>query len=347
MLHLRRMTSPIDAWNDKKETKAKWVMDVDINAPVVIIPEKCSDPLATVLVFDLGRLKLQYGKINTAQQVEEWLRENPRQTRGDVIRDSGSLEISDLTFMVGKAGYWHRLLQKKGQDDSAVVEPISVSLDFAVESVQGEAMSRVCGFGVIPTISLKLSPSQGSRIFAVVNAWTSFLDELKDNSKQPESPVEDEIGQGELILGNQAVIQLANKFAGNNEAADSQASSAATHPIFHLVMGLQRLSVMAVPTTGSKLEAHLVSVYASTSLMSDGSSVSQLRMGWFWVLDQLQGNFVRRQRLVAHSNLPLSPESCALADQYPILNTLTELGVFEREFLGSTELADVTLKIPP
>jgi hypothetical protein len=338
----------IDAWNDKKETKAKWVMDVDINAPVVIIPEKCSDPLATVLAFDLGRLKLHYGKINAAQQVEEWLLENPRQTRGDIIRDSGSLEISDLTFMVGKANYWHRLLQKKGQDDdSAVVEPISISLDFAVESVQGEDMSRVCCFGVIPTISLKLSPSQGSRIFAVINAWTSFLDEIKDNSKQPETPVEPEIGQGELILGNQAVVQLASKFAGSSEAADCQASSAAAHPIFHLVMGLQRLSVTAVPTTGSKMEAHLVSVYASTSLMSDGSSVSQLRMGWFWVLDQLQGNFVRRQRLVAHSNLPLSPESYALTEKYAILDTLTELGVFEREFLGSTELADVTLKIPP
>jgi hypothetical protein len=343
----------IDAWKEKTETKTSWMMDVDIKAPIVVIPEKCTDPRAHVLIFDLGHLRLQYGKITPAAKVLDWLQNNPITGNSDAILDSGSLEISDLTCMVGKANYWHRLVHKKLSEGtpeiSAVVEPISVTLDFGVESRTGEDVPRVCVFGVIPTISLRMSPNQGSHIFAVVNAWTAFLDEVSDdvNLKQDQRPGTNLI-QELRSPGSGRVRSLSEVLpVGPVRKTTEMAAQEEVHPVFHFVMGLQRLSVNAVTATGDVLvEAHLVSVYASVSSMSDGSSVNQLRMGWFWILDRIQGDFVRRQRLVCHSNLPESPELFAQDDKYDVLGELTRLGVFDTDFSGSTELADITLKKP-
>ena len=63
----------IDAWRSKTESKAFWVIDLDIQAPIVVVPENCTAPRANVLVFDLGHLRFQYGKVdNASPKVEEW-----------------------------------------------------------------------------------------------------------------------------------------------------------------------------------------------------------------------------------------------------------------------------------
>ena len=328
----------IEAWNTKTETKASWTIDVDINAPVIVIPETCSDPRSNVLVFDLGHAKLRYGKINPSPKVAGWFQENPRLNSEELMLDSGILEVTDLTFVVGKAGFWRKLIYQTDitMENAAIVEPISASLDFGVESGPSEVVPRVCAFGVVPTISLRLSPAQGSSTLAVVTAWMDFMGEIKD------SPVTDDLAVAE----EKPIDNVQDKSTRETLVSRFQMVEG-SQAIFYMVVGLQQLSITVVTDSGDGMEAHLVSVYASSSFMADGSSASQLKMGWFWVLDRLKTMSTRRQRLVAHSNLPLPPEDFAVGEKYTILETLSEQGVFEKDYGGSSELADVTMKKLP
>ena len=67
----------------------------------------------------------------------------------------------------------------------------------------------------------------------------------------------------------------------------------------------------------------------------------RIRMGWFWILDGLNCNFLRRQKLVAHSNLPESEMTYLDGDL--IMEALKEKGVFDENFSGSSDLADITI----
>lgn len=103
-------------------------------------------------------------------------------------------------------------------------------------------------------------------------------------------------------------------------------------------------------SSGDGVEAHLVSVKASSSLSTDGSSSTRLCMGYFWILDRLESELglPRRQRLVCHSNLPQSAEVYAENEQYEaIMDDLTKQGVFTPQNSGSSDLADIHIsKLP-
>lgn len=103
-------------------------------------------------------------------------------------------------------------------------------------------------------------------------------------------------------------------------------------------------------SSGDGVEAHLVSVKASSSLSTDGSSSTRLCMGYFWILDRLESELKlpRRQRLVCHSNLPRSAGVYTENDQYEaIMDDLTKQGVFSSSYSGSADLADIHIaKLP-
>ena len=338
-----------DAWKEKTETKASWVIDIDVKAPVVTIPEKCNDPRANLLVFDLGHLTLKYGKIEAAQKVLQWFVENPKENSPKPTVDSGNLSINDLTFKAGKANEWRRLLDSTIVDDinrdSAIIEPISVVLDFGIGSTSSQESPRICSIGVIPTISLKLSPEQGSKVFSVIGAWSDFLDDMREDYDAADFQVAEQ--HLESVIATNAhdyTIPDIEKVSSSGDHPKRSAES--VFPAFYFLIGLQRLSVVIAKDSNNRLEAHLVSVYASTSILSDRSSIGRLSMGWFWILDRMDCEHPRRQRLLAHSNLPKSPESFAEGDEYDILTVLTKQGVFDRDFSGSTALADISLKKP-
>ena len=339
-----------DAWKEKTETKVSWVLDVDIKAPLLIVPEKCNDPVANVLVFNLGHLQLKYGKIDPAQKVLQWFEDHPKHNPSDFLLDSGNIAINDLTFKVGKADGWRLLLDSETLNetsDSAVIDPISVLLDFGVESISPTETPRVCCFGVIPTISLRLSPSQGFKIFPVINSWNDCLDEMNEGNHANNNVQDVDPNLDAVALTRPLSTNSGDK--GSSSVAEPGSSvqenaSGECHSTFYFLVGLQRLSVVVTKDPSNKLEAHLVSVYASTSIMSDGSSVNGLRMGWFWILDRMQCDYPRRQRLLAHSNLPLPPQFFAEGEKYNVLEELTKQGVFERDYGGSTELADISFK---
>jgi len=328
----------VDAWKEKTANRADWTVDVDIKAPAVLIPQSCTDPRAKVLVFDLGRFKLTYGRINESVKVAAWFDEHPRivDDSSELSRDSGSLVIRDLTFKVGQANDWRNLLVDESSSETSVIDPISLSLDFGVESLAHSAEPpRICCIGVIPSISIRMSPTQGRNIFSVLGSWTRLLGDMEE-----ENPIVvdiDDVRKLDDLLkdrksGDGAVT---TKVASQGSIEQSQ---------FFFMIGLQRLSITVSLDCNNRVEAHLVSVYASTQLMLDGSIAIRLRMGWFWILDLLESNHPRCQRLLAHSTLPRTSEFFAHGKSDEIMKELTNQGVFETNYSGSTELADVTFR---
>ena len=78
-------------------------------------------------------------------------------------------------------------------------------------------------------------------------------------------------------------------------------------------------------------------------------------MGYFWILDRLKSpsdSAPRQQRLIAHSSLPKSSAEYALDDQYPVKQSIYDLGVLGDESNSeadakSAELAHIKLSISP
>lgn len=161
----------IDVWKKKSKSKASWMLDLDVRAPVVLIPDMCNDPQANVLVFDLGNLKINYGKGDPSAPVQKWFDENPRESLADKVFEVGTIDVNHLTFSVQKA----MPLQSADSVETkepAIIDPIGVVIEFAIEDIGPNFKPRSCFLGVIPTISLELSPVQGSQILEVINSWT-------------------------------------------------------------------------------------------------------------------------------------------------------------------------------
>ncbi|KAL3923118.1 MAG: hypothetical protein SGILL_001838, partial [Bacillariaceae sp.] len=332
----------IDAWKDKTESKVSWIMDIDIHAPVILVPEMCSDPRANVLVVDLGNLVLKYGKYNASTRIQQWFHENPRATLSEASYDSGTISISDLTFGVQKARIWQTRTSATPQPnrESAIIDPTGISIDFAIESIGSEGDPRFCIFGVVPTISLTLSPSQSTRILPVITSWKNLFGTEGNNEENliidasSSESSDPSLSQGDPDQSNSC----------EDLHSDTNGERIEAYSTFYCNLGLQRLSVTLVDEGKKQLEAHLVSVYASVLQSSDNDSSIGLGMGWFWILDWIESDFERRQRLLTHSNLPQSAQHFSETNRYDILDELEKQGVFENDYAGSTELADVTYK---
>ena len=338
-----------DVWKKKSKRKASWMLDLDVKAPVVLIPETCNDAHANVLVFDLGNLKINYGKGDPSAMVQKWFDENPRQSLVDRTFEVGLIDVNHLTFSVQKANALQST-EVHGKKESTIIDPIGVFIDFAIEDIGPTFDPRSCFLGVIPTISLKLSTAQMPRILRVINSWTDIFTSngeiVRNESKPCQSPLEHDIHNGLIEQSNVANLQIMKEQSVSSKEQDSISivDEDSPIPMFYSNIGLQRLSVVIIDEEQKQLEAHLVSVYASILKWSDATSIARLKMGYFWILDWTTTNFVRRQRLVIHSNLPRSAVSFAEDNKYDVIEELTNQGVFERHYSGSTELADVSFK---
>lgn len=344
----------IEAWKTKKETKATWTVDCDLRAPIVFIPESCVDPKANVLAFDLGNLKFNYGKMDTNNgKVAKWFQDNPRGDGNplDLILDTGYMGISSLSFMVGKVASWKNLTKRHdtsacSEDEEAVIEPIMLNLNFGVETRVQEDIPRVCILGVLPVISFRLSCDQLSRILTVSNVWTTFLNELAPttNSGGESETLQDKASSQELVadLSNSEANPDIAEATGFNDVDGKEKTPQFTK--FYADVRLQRLSVKVFTASKGGLDAHLISVVASTSVNSNGTSIARLCMGWFWLLDQLVHDSPRIERLIVHSSLPSVSEDSSPEKRYNFLEKLEKLGVFNEDFEGSAELADMIYK---
>jgi Vacuolar sorting-associated protein 13, N-terminal/N-terminal region of Chorein or VPS13/Repeating coiled region of VPS13 len=362
------VSSLVEAWKAKTEKKSSWILDFDIQAPIVVVPSSCVDPRANVLVFDLGNLTLRYGKIEddtvAHHKVKEWFATNPRgdvdgtKSLGEPSYDYGCVRISSLTFCIGKASYWRRLVKKHvttsggeaaaaSDPEDEVIAPISLNMDLGVESRSMDDIPRICSFCVLPSISLRMSPSQMGKIFAVGKAWMQVL---KDISPQQQDKDADD-GPDDDGASVMSVSTAGSKLREISQLRTSLMLTTSTSlvdrvfPMFHLEARLQGFSLKIATDLGNHgLEAHLVSVAAAASTFSNGSATCNLSMGWFWILDMLDNQLPRCQRLIAHSRLPLDASVFAQDGNYAVLAELERRGVFQDDFSGSSDLADITYR---
>jgi len=337
----------IEAWKSKAETKVSWVVDLDIRAPILVLPENCTSPSSNVLILDLGHMRLEYGNIDNAPKVQNWFKEHPKANGTDPAIDSGKIAVTNLTFMVTKTGSWQKVLAEQGTGDlplqsEAVVEPISIAFDFALESIPASESPRACTIGVVPSVVLRFSPTQASRILNVFNAWKRLLiDDASIAAVKDAAAINfARLDEADLTGSNGEVgVSFVEDNKGSNRGSVENA-----FPIFYFNIWLQRLSVLIDFEREGGVDSHLVSVNASTTSMSDGGSTSKLAMGWFWILDRFQGHYARKQRLLAHSSLPLAPHLFAIDEKYAILEELEKQGVFKELSSETAELANITYR---
>lgn len=298
----------IEAWKTKTSTKANWSVDLDLSAPIGVVPESSTSPFGNVLVFDLGHFRLRYGT-TPSNQVEEWFNSNP--VDGAVhSREYGSLTADNLMFMIGKAKYWKRLVEKERDlvlgelDDSAVIQPTTVEICFGVESSL-ERLPRVPLFCTVPSIDIAFSAFQVTRLSKVVDKWLALVDSG--------SGVESEQVTSELVL-NPSIADI--------NALDSMdmlipviddATGTGDQALYFTQFDLNSCSLKCLTESGDGLEANLTAVRLSYELHSDRSSTVNVSMGHFWMLDNISVDFTRRQRLIAYSSLP-SPVIATLND---------------------------------
>ena len=298
----------VDAWNGKNKQKQTWKMDLDISAPILVLPACCTDPNATALVCNFGRFNFAYGVETSSPAIVGWFEAHRRHMEPEI--DHLRLKMNDLSFTVGSVG------EASGNDHSAlvssVIEPVSFTLDIGLEHTlsasDGKDPPRTCIVGVLPGIVLRLAPAHVTKILRVVAIWTSNLHTLRGDAlvEKEESPVmlpgveEEESqnfdleivssGSASMDQGNDLETQLAS---GGRESLlskkdrlesmllsrQSSDSSNATE-FMHVSVSLLRLSINVYTDRGDGLEAHLVSVVASSSLITDGTSSTNLSMGW-------------------------------------------------------------------
>ena len=346
----------VNAWKAKTCKRSSLVIHLDLKAPVLVLPENCIDAHADILVFHLGHLQLQHGGCDSSLNALKWFQENPledSETGAVPVLEHGLLRMDTLTLLVGKASSWRQLLaEQEGPEvrsgNSAILDPISVSIDYAVED--DTENPRGCAFGVVPSISIGISLGQAIQITRVANAWKKRQFEFFPASGEPILATVP--GDGSALFTRSKsqrssfniAVTAERKVADAKKGVSVAAQPSATpFPRFFLQTKLQRVSFAVRTEKGPVVEAYLVSVFCSVLAFSDGSSESRLTMGWFWIIDWLENSAKRNQRLFAHSSLPSADPECD--DNYNIMGRIENLGVFsDIDDTASTELADIVFK---
>lgn len=345
-----------DAWRGKVEKETSWMVDIEIHAPILVVPKCCVDPNATTLVIDLGNFCLTFGREVPCTDVEKWFDE---QSKGGAIVtniDNCTLKMENLSFVIAKASDKDWINSKFAAGTSlisseTIIGPITLSLNLGIENgTSGKNVARKCVFGILPAINLNLSLSQIARTLSVVTVWKEVIDSMASDPG--------------LLISDSNDMQITNEEKDSiDELIPVLTPISEKHPIeeeerrdekydiidrFHFSISLQKLSMKISNEDEESVEAHLVSATASCTQRSDGSSSIRVLMGWFWILDRLNHElrakgFPRRQRLVAHSSLPRTASSFAKHDKYDIMEELEKRGIFESHHPPSGSLADVTI----
>lgn len=261
-----------DAWKHKKSTKQVWRVDCNIQAPIFVVPVNCVDGEATALILDMGSFRFGYGG-PPAARVRDWFQSNSNAAFDPDCVDYLALEMNDLAFYVGTVGEYIAATEK-GQITSsgtAIIEPLSLSIDCGIDNSSMD-LSRTCIMSVLPDLSLQLALEQVARIMSVGLSWSKLLD--KSGKK---SPPQNEIGADTSLVSPTPFKNNAKKDASeDNKSVQNLVSGDKSVLFFHAIFSLQKLGVTIIDGDDT-IEAHLVSVVASTSSSTDGSSSNCLR----------------------------------------------------------------------
>ena len=355
-----------EAWTEKKVRKRTWTMDCDIHAPILVVPEDVKDPTGSVLVFDMGRLRIKLGNNPTSPEVERWFEKRMEMHKIITEVDHWSLEMSDLTFLIGKAGFMDWKLKSDNQlmkkSSEAIIEPLSISLSVGIESSVTD-FPLTCIHGILPSISIQISLKQVTECLSVFNKWKKYMNELSgaNATNSPSTFSSTYVGndiileEPELEKGPEkthifnspdvktAIREASSKIESKALPSEKINVKERSKDYFHFSLALRRLSTKFEANNIGSIEANLVSVIFSTTNFVDKSKSIHLCMGWFWILDGLRSNLPREQRLLAHSALPQPSLLYAIDEKYLIMDDLEQHGAFDENYAGSSDLADISI----
>ena len=327
-----------DAWKSKLEKETVWSVQLNLHAPILVLPQSCTNPLATTLVIDLGTFNMTYGK-QLSPEVKSWFFEGGHST-SDIKVDHCSIEMEHFSLTIAKAGQKDWLEARKSDkamsnDLESVIEPVTLKLNVGVEN---GGRTRKCMFGVMEQISLSISNSQIVKMVSLLSFWADTVGSLSGDNNDAVAGIEI------LEEGDEEEAFVLSKPVSEKDDPSQSPETMEGDPVdlVHFSVVLQQFKATIVNDKDESVEAHLLSATAASTKCSDGSSSLHLQMGHFWILDHLKGDFPRRQRLVAHSRLPLPASTYAATNQYNILETF---GVSERGKGGNsiTSLADIKI----
>ena len=339
-------TSIVDAWNSKREMKKAWTIELDLHAPIIVLPLSEVDPQATTLIADLGRFVVVFGtNAQPLPKMQDWFDTRAPSDDEKFGIDYCNFTLEDFSLLVGRAHDKDRLIVNSSRpndqstSNNALIEPMSLNLCIGLESVaeKGDG-ARTCLIGVLPFISIQASLGQIRDILALINTWTTFLRRLgRDNEE-----VEDTLGAIEYPeQADQQATDLSRvSMQGLKSIEDSRLDG---REKTYFSIDLKRLSAKLLTHRGDSIEAHLISTKASASIFDNDTTQSRLAMGYFWLFDSLHNEFPRVQRLLAHSTLPRSASSFAEGGAYNILDELAKDGVFDEDRADASYLAEITI----
>jgi len=342
------LTSSIaDAWYSKKGN-ASLKIDCNLQAPIIVIPQDCTDVNAGVMTLNMGHFRFMYG-FAPAAKIVNWFDSSP------YILDTLSLEMSRFALYIGTVGEKLSSSIEKSTM-GAIIEPLSLSVDMGVETSSGKCR-RICIDALLPVISIAISTKQMSQMVKVASAWSRFAKDLaskKSNQidqNHTETNFEQQIGTNRERLpkkSNDKMSQMSDSENRVSGVLESDGVSPAREiDTVVAYMALQRLSVKIIDGSDT-VEAQLVSICFSVAKSNSGRSLLSLQMGWFWILERLRNRSYRRaepvQRLLVHSDLPHNKDWYADCD-FNIVEDMKRLGVFDNTYTGSSsDLADITVE---
>jgi len=181
----------VEAWEQRKKQRTALTIDLELHAPILLFPENITDPHATVMVLDFGGMIFRYGPmIKGSSQVTQWIEDHPidDDSNHESLVDYGRMELEHMTFIVGKVQNWRQSESERDETlvkQDAIVEPITVQFDFAVESSISSRLPRACVFANIPASNFKFSPMDLSLLLRVYNEWIQTLRDTELLGAQP------------------------------------------------------------------------------------------------------------------------------------------------------------------
>ncbi|GAX23749.1 hypothetical protein FisN_12Hh327 [Fistulifera solaris] len=321
----------VDAWKEKTKDKSDLTVDLDLHAPIVLIPETCVDPFSSVLMFDLGHFRLQYGLSDGSQDVSHWFGNNPRDAAESTITilDFGTVEINHMSFSLVRADSCtrNRSSSEGVAGDYAVLEPVTLSVCFGVESCSSDLVPRFCCFADMPSIALAFSKDKLSRIAAMSVTWKNVFEDIVPAK---------ELGHGTPMVST----ELSRLAGSHNENAEKVSDEVSPLPKIYASAKLGRFSVFVKNdfSPASIIEAHLVSAGTALTMFSDKSLQSQLSMGHFWVLENIESAIPRENWLLVHSPLPQSVTRFDSTDD--VIQKLHQFGDSSKMKGSSSEISD-------
>mmetsp|Transcript_15183 Transcript_15183/g.28285 ORF Transcript_15183/g.28285 Transcript_15183/m.28285 type:complete len:2956 (+) Transcript_15183:251-9118(+) len=312
-----------EAWNNKVKCQATWTLDLDLHAPVFVLPIDHTDADSKFLEINLGHFCFKTVK-ESDKQVQDFF-----SSEKITAWDDFQLELDGL-----------KVQSRQGENDpNLIVNPTALHVSVGLERTSSTPL--MCLDCVLPLFSVQLNSASAAVLRSLADDWQEGMGAGGVEDEEDDASV-NSYSSNNSVSSRMSTSKRRRREQIDNISKDvkksKRSSKASLKPLLMASFTLQQLTMCLTTLENTSISANLVSV--KSSLRSyENKNMFELKMGYFWIIDGLLGD--RRQELFLHSDLPLSSLAYS-ANGYKINESLTELGVYENTF-SSTSLCYVTV----